>query len=395
MAKLFIEDLDVKGKKVLMRVDFNVPLDEHQNITDDTRIRAALPSIKYIIENGGKAVLMSHLGRPKGEIKEDMRLKPAADRLGEILGVTVKCAPDCVGPDVERMANDLGVGEVLMLENLRFHKEEEANDSGFAAELAKLGDVYVNDAFGTAHRAHASTGGVTAHFDQCAAGYLLIKEIEFLGGALAEPKRPFVAILGGAKVSSKLGVIESLLEKVDTLLIGGGMSYTFLKAQGHNVGDSLLEEDLVETAREMMDFAEKKGVALMVPEDYVVADKFDNDADLKVVASDGIEDGWMGMDMGPDSTAKFQEVIKGAATVLWNGPVGVFEMPNFAKGTNAIAATVAETDCISIVGGGDSISAINKSGVADRISHISTGGGASLEYIENGTLPGIEALTDK
>jgi phosphoglycerate kinase len=395
MAKLFIEDIDVKGKKVLMRVDFNVPLDADQSITDDTRIRAALPSIKYIIENGGKAVLMSHLGRPKGEIKPGMSLKPVADRLGEILGTTVKCAPDCVGPEVEQMANELGEGEVLMLENLRFHKEEEKNDSGFAAKLAKLGDVYINDAFGTAHRAHASTGGVTAHFDKCAAGYLLIKEIKFLGGALAEPKRPFVAILGGAKVSSKLGVIESLLEKVDTLLIGGGMAYTFLKAQGHNVGDSLLEEDLVETAREMIAFAKEKGVQLLVPEDYVVADKFDSEANFKVVASDGIEDGWMGMDMGPESTAKFKEVIKSAATVLWNGPVGVFEMPSFAKGTNAIAATVAETDCISIVGGGDSISAINKSGVADKISHISTGGGASLEYIENGTLPGIETLTDK
>ena len=394
MAKLFIEDLDVKGKTVLMRVDFNVPLDEHRNITDDTRIRAALPSIKYIMENGGKAVLMSHLGRPKGEIKENMRLKPVADRLGEILGIKVKCAPDCIGPEVEQMAKELGQGRVLLLENLRFHREEEQNDNEFAAQLAKLGDLYVNDAFGTAHRAHASTVGVTAYIDQCAAGYLLIKEIKFLGGALTEPKRPFVAILGGAKVSSKLGVIKSLLEKVDTLLIGGGMSYTFLKAQGHNVGDSLLEQDLVETAREMIDLAKEKGVQLLIPEDYVVADKFDSEANFKVVAADGIEAGWMGMDMGPKSTAKFIEVIKRAATVLWNGPVGVFEMEHFAKGTNAIAATVAATDCISIVGGGDSISAINKSGVADRISHISTGGGASLEYIENGTLPGIEALTD-
>jgi len=395
MAKLFIEDLNIKAKRVLMRVDFNVPLDGELKVTDDTRIRAALPSIKYIIDNGGRAILMSHLGRPKGEVRDNMRMKPAADRLTELLGKKVKMAPDCIGPEVEQMAAELDDGDVLMLENLRFHREEEENEPDFASRLAELGDVYVNDAFGTSHRAHASTVGVTKHFDKCAAGYLLIKEIEFLGGSFSNPKRPFVAILGGVKVGSKLGVIRSLLDKVDSLLIGGGMSYTFLKAQGLNVGDSVLEVDLVDTAREIMEEAEKKAVQLIIPEDYVVADKFDNDAESKVVQSDGIEEGWMGLDTGPKSIEQFKKVIKEAATIFWNGPVGVFEMPNFAHGTDEIARAVAESDALSIIGGGDSISAINKIGVADRISHISTGGGASLEYIENGTLPGIEALTDR
>ena len=395
MAKLFIEDLDVKGKRVLTRVDFNVPLDESLHVTDTTRIEAALPTIKYIIDNGGKAILMSHLGRPKGQVKEELRLKPAAVELGKLLGKDVTMAPDCIGPDVENIVNAMGEGDVVVLENLRFHKEEEANDPAFCEALAKLGDVYVNDAFGTAHRAHASTVGVTENFDQCALGYLMRKEVEFLGDALADPKRPFLAILGGAKVSTKIGVMESLMAKADDLLIGGAMTYTFLRAEGESTGNSLVEEDKIDLAKDILEKAKAKGIELVFPTDLVVADAFEDDAQRKVVGADEIPDGWMGMDIGPKSVQAFGEYIKKAATILWNGPVGVFEKPNFAKGTFAIAKMIAESDAISIVGGGDSASAIHMSGMADKISHISTGGGASLEYIEFGTLPGIEALTDR
>ena len=394
MAKLFIEDVDVKGRRVLTRVDFNVPLDENLNITDNTRIVAALPTIEYILEHDGKAVLMSHLGRPK-KVDEKLRLKPAADELGRLLGKSVIMAPDCVGAEVERIINEMAEGEVVVLENLRFHKEEEANDPAFCEALAKLGDVYVNDAFGTAHRAHASTVGVTEHFTECAMGYLMEKEVKFIGEALADPKRPFLAILGGAKVSTKIGVMESLMAKADNLLIGGAMTYTFLRAMGKSTGTSLVEEDKIELAKEILEKANEKGIELVFPVDLVVANAFEDDAQRKVVGIDEIPDGWMGMDIGPKSIEQFGGYIKKAVTILWNGPVGVFEKPNFAKGTFAIAEMIAESDAISIVGGGDSVSAINQSGVADEISHISTGGGASLEYIEFGSLPGIDALTNK
>jgi len=395
MAKLFIEDLDVKGRRVLTRVDFNVPLDDNLNVTDTTRIVAALPTIRYIIKHGGKAILMSHMGRPKGAVNEKLRLKPAAEELEKFLGKGVTTAPDCVGPEVERIVGEMADGDVVVLENLRFHKGEEANDPAFCEALARLGDVYVNDAFGTAHRAHASTVGVTKDFSQCALGYLMRKEVQFLGEALAEPKRPFLAILGGAKVSTKMGVMESLMGKADELLIGGAMTYTFLRAMGKSTGTSLVEEDKIDLAKEILEKAKARKVNLVFPPDLVVANAFEDDAERRVVGADDIPEGWMGMDIGPKSVEKFGEYIKKAATILWNGPVGVFEKPNFAKGTFAIAKMIAESDAVSIVGGGDSASAIQMSGVADKISHISTGGGASLEYIELGTLPGIEALTDK
>ena len=395
MAKLFIEDLDVKGKRVLTRVDFNVPLDENLNVTDNTRIVAALPTIRYIIDNGGKAILMSHMGRPKGNVNEKLRLKPAAEELGKLLGKPVTMSPDCIGPDVEKIVNEMAEGDVVVLENLRFHNEETANDPAFCEALARLGAVYVNDAFGTAHRAHASTGGLTKYLDQCTLGYLMRKEVQFLGEALAEPKRPFLAILGGAKVSTKIGVMESLMAKVDDLLIGGAMTYTFLRAMGKSTGTSLVEEDKIDLAKEILEKAEARGLNLVFPTDLVVADAFEDDAQRKVVGEDEIPDGWMGMDIGPKSVEEFGEYIKKAATILWNGPVGVFEKPNFAEGTFAIAKMIAESGAVSMVGGGDSASAIKMIGTVDKISHISTGGGRRLEYIELGTLPGIEALTDK
>ena len=396
MAKLFIEDLDLKGKRVLMRVDFNVPLDENQNITDDTRIVAALPSIKYIIEKGGRAILMSHLGRPKGERKPEMSLKPAAVRLGELLGKEVKFATDCIGPETEKVVDSLSDGEVALLENLRYHKAEEKNDPEFAKQLAKLGDVYVNDAFGTAHRAHASTEGVTKYIDQCAAGYLMMNEIKFLHDALlVDPKKPFIAILGGAKVSDKIGVVKKLLDKVSAIVIGGGMSYTFMKSMGKKIGTSICEDDQLDTAKEAMATAKERGVDFVLPDDYVIADKFDNEANYRTVGADGIEDGWMGVDIGPKTVGRITELVKGAGTIFWNGPLGVFEMPNFAKGTMEVAKAVASSGAVTVIGGGDSVSAIKKSGQAGKISHISTGGGASMEYLENGELVGINALTDK
>jgi len=396
MKKLFIEDLNVKDKKVLMRVDFNVPLDANGNITDDTRIIAALPSIRYIIKNGGIAILMSHLGRPKGKKNPSMSLAPTAKRLSELLGKPVKFIHDCVGPEAEKGVAELKPGDVAILENLRFYDAEEKNDPEFAKSLAKLGDIYVNDAFGTAHRAHASTEGVNKYFKQCATGYLMMKEIKFLHDELLEnPKKPLIAILGGAKVSDKIGVVKKLLEKVDTLIIGGGMAYTFLKAQGKKIGSSICEDDQLETARAIIADAKKRGVNLLFPDDYVVADKFDNDANQKIVSPDGIENGWMGMDIGPKTIEKFSKSLKGAGTIFWNGPLGVFELPNFAKGTMEVAKAVADSGAVTVIGGGDSVSAINQSGLADKISHISTGGGASMEYLEKGELVGINALTDK
>jgi phosphoglycerate kinase len=400
MAKLFIEDLDLKGKKVLMRVDFNVPLDEHGNISDDTRIQAALPSITYVLEQGGAAVLMSHLGRPNGQVKPEFSLKPVADHLSSLLGKTVALAPDSVGNEVEAMVAELLPGDVMLLENLRFHLAETGKDSPeandvFASDLSELGDVYIDDAFGTAHRAHASMVGVTKTIDQCAAGYLLQKEIQFLGNAVENPQKPFVAILGGAKVSDKIPVIENLLKKADAIIIGGAMAYTFLKAKGATVGNSLVETDFIETARKYLELASASGVPILLPVDHVIATGIKTTDGMQIISDINIPDGFLGVDIGPETRKLYAEQIAGAKTVVWNGPMGVFEVPEFAEGTFAIAHAVADSDSISIIGGGDSVSAIKKSGVADRVSHISTGGGASLEYLEGKVLPGIAALTDK
>lgn len=393
MKKKTIEQIDLAGKRVLMRVDFNVPVKDGK-VTDDTRIEAALPSIKKIVEAGGKLVLMSHLGRPKGKVVEEMRMGPVAERLSELLGKTVKMAPDCVGPDVEKMVSEMQPGDVVLLENLRFHNEETENEAEFAKKLASLGDVYVNDAFGTAHRAHASTEGVTKHIDVCAAGYLMEKEITYLSQTLQSPEKPFVAILGGAKISGKIDVIENLLPKVNSILIGGAMSYTLLKARGIEVGNSLVEEDRIEMAKDVLKKAEDAGIDFLLPMDHVVAPKCEEGAETKVVGEDAIPSDWMGVDIGPETIKKYSEVVKGAKTVVWNGPMGVFEIDEFAKGTFAIAKALAESDATSIIGGGDSASAVNKAGVSDKITHISTGGGASLELMEGKDLPGLVALSD-
>jgi len=394
MSKKTVRDIDLKNKRVLVRVDFNVPQDDAGKITDDSRIVGALPTIRYLVEQQAKVVLMSHLGRPKGEVNMKYSLAPAAERLSELLGQPVKMAKDVIGPDADQVVAGLKAGEVCLLENLRFHKEEEKNAPEFAKKLASYGDIYVNDAFGTAHRAHASTEGV-AHFLPAVSGFLIEKELQFMGKALENPDRPFVAILGGAKVSDKLGVINNLLEKVDTLIVSGGMTYTFTVAQGGKVGDSLLEKDRVEYAKEMIAKAREKGVKLLLPVDTLIADKFDNDANTKVVPTMEIPDGWQGLDIGPKTAALFTEAIKNAKTVVWNGPMGVFEMPTFAEGTKAVAKALAESDAITIVGGGDSAAAVTQMGFADKISHISTGGGASLEFLEGLVLPGVAALNDK
>lgn len=396
--KLSISDLPLAGKRVLMRVDFNVPLDKDLNITDDTRISAAVHTIKYVLENNGSLVLMSHLGRPKGKVDPHLSLAPCAKRLSELLGMEVKMAPDCVGPDVEEMAKKLKPGEILLLENLRFHSAEEHPDQdlNFARQLANLGDVYVNDAFGTAHRAHSSTVTVAQYFPgKAAAGFLLDKEIEFLGEAISDPDRPFYAIIGGAKISSKLGVLKALLNKVDALFIGGGMTFTFFKAQGVEISDSIHEEDLIEEAKEILELARQKKVKLFLPVDTVVVERIEENSPTEVVDfPDPFPPETCGVDIGPRTIELFSEELSKAGLIFWNGPLGVFEVAAFAKGTQAIAKVVADLDATTIVGGGDSVAALQSLGYADRISHISTGGGAALEYIENGTLPGIEALSE-
>lgn len=392
--KKTVEDIDVKGKKVIVRVDFNVPLDENRNITDDKRIVGALPTIRYLVENGAKTILVSHLGRPKNGFEDKYSMKPTAVRLSELLGKEVIMAKDVIGEDAKAKAASLKEGEVLMLENVRFHKEEEKNDAGFAKALASFAEIYVNDAFGTAHRAHASTAGL-ADYLPAVCGFLIKKEIEFMGKALSSPAKPFVSILGGAKVSDKIGVIENLMDKVDTLIIGGGMAYTFLKAKGYEIGTSICEEDKLDLARSLMEKAEKKGVNLMLPVDNIVGKEFKHDTECKSVPSDSMPSGWMGMDIGRLTIEKFSNEIKKAKTIIWNGPMGVFEFPDFAAGTKEIARAVAESGAVSIVGGGDSAAAVEQLGFADKISHISTGGGASLEFLEGKELPGIAALLDK
>ena len=397
LNKKSVEDINVTGKRVLVRCDFNVPLDENRNITDETRIDGAMPTIKYLIDNGAKVILCSHLGKPKGEPKPELSLAPVAKKLSEKLGKEVVFGADAtvVGENAKKAVAEMKDGDVVLLENTRYRKEETKNEDNFSEELASLADVFVNDAFGTAHRAHCSNVGVTKYIDTAVAGYLIQKEIEFLGNAVNNPERPFVAILGGSKVSSKISVINNLLEKVDTLIIGGGMSYTFMKACGENVGNSLLETDYIDYAKEMMKKAKAKGVKLLIPVDTVVAQDFSNDAPHKTVERGGIEDGWEGLDIGEKTIALFKDAIKDAKTVVWNGPMGVFEMPTFAKGTNAIAAALAEIDATTIIGGGDSVAAVNQAGLGDKMTHISTGGGASLEFLEGKELPGIAALQDK
>lgn len=418
MNKLTIADVDLKGKRVLIRVDFNVPVADGK-VADDTRIRAALPTIKYILDRGASVVLMSHLGRPKGgKAEPEFSLKPAADRLTELMRRPILFAPDCVGPEVKAMAESLRREQhILLLENLRFHKEEEGKvklpdtatdeekkaaksemkkkQEEFARQLSELGEIYVNDAFGTAHRAHASTAIICKFFKTNLAGFLMEREVKYLGQAMAHPERPFVAILGGAKVSDKVNVIQNLLSKVDALLIGGAMAYTFYRAKGLPIGKSLVEEDKVSLAAELLKLAQTKGVKLLLPVDHVIADKFDAAANHKVVGEGGIADGWMALDIGPKTAELYAREISGAKTVVWNGPMGCFEMAPFAEGTMSVAKAIAATKCLSIIGGGDSVAAVNKSGLADKMSHISTGGGASLEFLEGKALPGVVALTDK
>ena len=392
--KKTIEDIDVSGKKVLVRCDFNVPLDENKNITDETRINAALPTIKYLLEHKAAVILCSHLGRPKGEFNMKYSLAPVAKRLSEKLGFEVKLAKDVIGPDAKKLAAEVEPGKAVLLENVRFHAEEEKNDPAFAKELASMADIYVSDAFGTVHRAHASTAGV-AEYLPAVAGFLIGKELNFLGKAVTNPERPFVAILGGAKVKDKIGVITNLIEKVDTLLIGGGMAYTFMKATGGEIGNSLCDDERLGLALELLDKAKAKGVKLLLPVDNVCGKEFNNDTEQMVCESGKIPEGWEGLDIGPKTCEQFAEVIRTAKTVVWNGPMGVFEMPNFAKGTIAVAKALAESDAISIIGGGDSAAAIEQLGFADKVTHISTGGGASLEFLEGKVLPGIAALEDK
>jgi phosphoglycerate kinase len=394
LNKKTVEDIDVAGKKVLVRCDFNVPFDAEGNITDPKRIDEALKTINYLISHKAKVILCSHLGRPKGEFNMKYSLAPVAKYLSKVLGQEVKMASDVIGDSAKSIAASLKDGEVELIENVRFHKEEEKNDPEFSKQLASLAEIYVNDAFGTAHRAHASTAGVAAYLP-AVCGYLIKKEITIMGGALANPKRPFVAILGGAKVSDKIGVINNLLDKVDILIIGGGMAYTFMNALGYSIGTSICESDKVELAKDMMAKAKEKGVKFLIPVDNIVATEYKADAEHKLVDSDQIPDGWMGLDIGPKSSALFSDAIKGSGTVVWNGPMGVSEWDNFAAGTIAVAKAVADSGAISIIGGGDSAAAVEKLGFAEKMTHISTGGGASLEFLEGLELPGIACLNDK
>ena len=394
MNKKTVKDIDLKGKKVFVRCDFNVPMDENQNITDNTRIVAALPTIKYLLEQNCKLVLASHLGRPKGEFKPEFSLAPVAKELSKLLGQEVIMAKDVIGEDACEKAANLKEGEILLLENVRFHKEETDNDPEFCKKLASMAEVYVNDAFGTAHRAHASTTGIASYLP-AVSGFLIEKELQFLGNAVNNPERPFVAILGGAKVSDKIGVIDSLLEKVDTLMIGGGMAYTFFKAQGYEVGNSICEMDKLDLAKEAMEKAEQKGVKLMLPVDTKVGKEFKPDTESKIVSYTEIPADWEGFDIGPETIKMFEDELRKAKTVVWNGPLGLFEFDQFAIGTNAIAKVLSEIDATTIIGGGDSAAAVKKAGLEDKMTHISTGGGASLEFLEGKKLPGIEALMDK
>ena len=395
MNKKTVRDIDVTGKRVLVRCDFNVPLDkETGKITDNRRIRAAIPTIKYLLEHNAKVILCSHLGRPKGEFNTKYSLKPVAEELSKLLGQEVKLSKDVIGEDAEKLTQSIKEGEVVLLENVRFHKEEEENNLEFAKRLASFAEIYVNDAFGTAHRAHASTAGV-ANYLPAVSGFLIEKELKFLGASLENPKRPFVAILGGAKVSDKIGVIENLLDKVNTLLLGGGMAYTFYKAQGHSIGTSICEEDKIDLAKMLLEKAKQKNVKLVLPIDNHIATKYSNDSEDKFVENAEIPDGFMGLDIGPKTIELFKNIIKDAKTVLWNGPLGVTEFSKFEEGTKAIAMALAESDAVTIIGGGDSAAAIEKMGLADRMTHISTGGGASLEFLEGKALPGIECLNDK
>ena len=396
MHKKTIRDIDVKGKKVFVRVDFNVPMDEHQNITNDTRIRATVPTIRHLLDGGAAVILACHVGRPTEAREPKFSTKPIVARLSELLGHEVKWAPDCVGPEAEKAAAALKPGEVLLLENLRYHKEEKKNDPAFAKQLAALADIAVDDAFGVAHRAHASNVGITSYLETVA-GFLMEKEINYIGKTLEAPQRPFVAIIGGAKVSDKIGVIENMIDKVNTIIIGGGMAHTFDASKGYPIGDSLCERDKIGLAKELLEKAEKKGVKVVLPVDVVIADKFAADADAKTVDVDKIPDGWQALDSGAKTSEEYVKALQGAKTVIWNGPMGVFEFDAFAKGTEAVAHAVAEATkrgAVSIVGGGDSIAALKKTGLSDRISHISTGGGATLELLEGKVLPGIAALAD-
>ncbi|MBO4940811.1 MAG: phosphoglycerate kinase [Clostridia bacterium] len=396
MNKKTVDDICPKGKRVLVRCDFNVPIKDGK-ITDETRIVGALPTIKKLIADGAKVILCSHMGKPKGEPKPELSLAPVAKRLSELLGKDVVFAADdtVVGDNAKKAVAEMNEGDVVLLENTRYRAEETKNVEEFSKELASLCDVFVNDAFGTAHRAHCSNVGVTEFVDEAVGGYLINKEIEYLGNAVNNPVRPLVAVLGGSKVSSKISVINNLLEKVDTLIIGGGMAYTFMKALGEEVGDSLLEADYLDYAKEMMAKAEEKGVKLLIPVDTVVAKAFDNDAEKKTVGRGEIEAGWQGLDIGEKTIELYKDALKDAKTVVWNGPMGVFEMPNFAKGTNAIALMLADLDATTIIGGGDSVAAVNQAGLGDKMSHISTGGGASLEFLEGKDLPGVVAINDK
>lgn len=391
MAIRCIDELRIDGRPIFLRVDFNVPV-EGGRVKDATRIKAALPTIRYALERGARLTVASHLGRPKGKVMPELSLKPAADVLSELLGQEVKMAPDCIGPEVEALAKGLKEGEVLLLENLRFHPGEEKNDPDFAQSLARLGEIYINDAFGTVHRAHASVEGIVHYVQEVGCGFLIKRELEYLIGVLSEPQRPFVALLGGAKVSDKIGVIRHLLDKVDILLIGGGMCYTFLRAQGYNVGRSLVEEERITLAREIMKEAEAKELDLLLPRDHIVAEEFSPDVQRKVVGNEEFPRGWVGLDIGPETVKAFAEKISEAGTVLWNGPMGVFEMKPFEGGTRGVAEAVASARATTIVGGGDTVRAVTQFGLAEKITHVSTGGGATLELLEGKTLPGIAAL---